>query len=82
MALRHRIGDRIHYPRDGSRTVVGPDLSGNPIVLIMNTDLDMVYHIYRYEKRYPRSVIQSVQRPVRCEDDVNAQMLLTQPSAH
>ena len=47
-----RMGDQIDYPRVGSRTVVGPDLTGNPIVVIMNIEADMVYHVYRYEKRY------------------------------
>lgn len=54
LALRKRMGDRINYPRNGSRTVVGPDLSGNPIVVIMNIEEDMVYHVYRYEKRYEK----------------------------
>ena len=34
--------------------MVGPDLSGNPIVVIVNIDENMVYHVYRYEKRYEK----------------------------
>lgn len=33
--------------------MVGPDLSGNPIVVIVNIDENM-YHVYRYEKRYEK----------------------------
>lgn len=51
-AYLKRVGDRVDWPRKGSRTVVGPDLNGNPIVVMINVETKAVYHIFRYEKKH------------------------------
>ena len=44
----------VGWPDEEYHIYVGPSREGNPIVVIVNTDHQVVYHMYRYEKRYRR----------------------------
>ena len=53
-AWDNRLGDIVGWPDEEYHIYVGPSREGNPIVVIVNTDHQVVYHMYRYEKRYRR----------------------------
>ena len=51
-ALRSRVGEAYDYPRPGRYTVVGLDMKLNPVVVIINTENETVFHAFGYEKKH------------------------------
>ena len=50
--LDNPIGERNDYPRTGVHTVIGFDMKGNPIVVMIDEVRGVVYHAFRYEKKH------------------------------
>lgn len=46
------MGERNDYPRRGVHTVIGFDMNGNPVVVVVDEERAVVYHAFRYEKKH------------------------------
>lgn len=46
------LGEAYDYPRSGVRTVIGLDSNDNPIIVMVNMERGVVFHVSRFEKKY------------------------------